>query len=99
MARSIWRYIAERAESPLSRDEWSKFKIENNITFSLKDMEDFIKSITQRKAAILKPKFRPTSELNSLPQNQLPSVRDWDEDYTPFKLLEIESWVAENLQP
>lgn len=93
-----WRYIRERAEPPLSLSGLSKFKIENNITFSLKDMEAFIKSITQAKAAVHEPRFRPTSELSSLPQNQLPSVRDWGEDCTPFKLLEFESWVAENLQ-
>jgi predicted Zn-ribbon and HTH transcriptional regulator len=88
----------EQAGPPLSLNELSKFKIEDNITFSLRDMEAFIKSITQRKVAVLESRFRPTSELNSLPQNQLPSVRYWSEDYTPFKLLEIESSVAENLQ-
>jgi hypothetical protein len=81
----------EQAGPPLSLNELSKFKIEDNITFSLRDMEAFIKSITQRKVAVLESRFRPTSELNSLPQNQLPSVRYWSEDYTPFKLLEIES--------
>ncbi|KAL3446142.1 hypothetical protein BJX65DRAFT_296583 [Aspergillus insuetus] len=93
-----WRYIRERAEPPLSLNELSRFKIENNITFSLKDMEAFIKSITQPKAAVHEPRFCPTCELNSLPQNQLPSVEDWGEDCTTFKLLGIESWVAENLQ-
>ncbi|KAL3483630.1 hypothetical protein BJX62DRAFT_249297 [Aspergillus germanicus] len=93
-----WRYIRERAEPPLSLSELSRFKIEDNITFSLKDMEAFIKSITQPKAAAHEPRFCPTSKLNSLPQNQLPSVEDWGEDCTAFKLLEIESWVAENLR-
>ncbi|RSL88379.1 hypothetical protein CEP51_001714 [Fusarium floridanum] len=93
-----WRFIADRAEPPLSMSELCKFKIDDNITFSLKDMETFIRSTTQRKAEVPNPRFRPTSELNSLPQNQLPSVGDWSENYLPFKLLELESWVAENLQ-
>jgi hypothetical protein len=93
-----WRLITDRAEPPLSMGDLCKFKIEDNITFSLEDMETFIKSTTQRKAVVPNLRFRPTSELNSLPQNQLPSVGDWSENYLPFKLLELESWVAENLQ-
>ncbi|KAI1071472.1 hypothetical protein LB507_005472 [Fusarium sp. FIESC RH6] len=94
-----WRLITERSEPPLSSMRGlSNFKIDDNIAFSLKDMETFIKATTQRKAAVPNTRFRPTSELNSLTQNQLPCVGDWSEDYLPFKLIELESWVAENIQ-
>jgi predicted Zn-ribbon and HTH transcriptional regulator len=94
-----WRCIIEKAEPPLSLSELSKFKIEDNVAFSLRHMETFIKAIAQRKSGITESKFRPTSEHDPLPQIQLPSVvKDWRQDDIPFKLLAIERWVAENLQ-
>ncbi|KAF5544893.1 hypothetical protein FNAPI_9275 [Fusarium napiforme] len=93
-----WRLIPDRAEPSLSMSELCKYKIDDNITFSLKNMENFIKSTTERKVAVPNTRFRPTWELNSLAQNQLPSVGDWSKNYLPFKLLELKSWVAESLQ-
>lgn len=93
-----WKNIRERAEPSLNLEELSKFKMKENIDFTLKNMDTFLDSIARRETATHESKFRPTSQLIPFARNQLPVVKDWCQAYIPFHLLEIESWVSNNLQ-
>lgn len=93
-----WTHIRERADPPLKLEELSRFEAKENTHHSLEEMDTFLASISSRKQAKREPRFRPSPRLDALTQSQLPFITDWDQAYLPFHLLEIESWVTDNLQ-
>ncbi|KAJ3941981.1 hypothetical protein N0V92_013802 [Colletotrichum tropicale] len=93
-----WALIRKQADPPLKLEELSSFKAKDSTAHSLKDMDTFLTSISRRDTTNRAMGSRPASRLGVLTQSQLPTVTECDSAYLPYHLIEIESWVAENLQ-
>ncbi|KAI8263017.1 hypothetical protein K4K58_013223 [Colletotrichum sp. SAR11_239] len=93
-----WALIRERADPPLKLEELSSLKAKDNTAHSLKDMDAFLASIYRRDTASRALGSRPASRPGALTQSQLPVITECDSAYLPYHLIEIESWVADNLQ-
>lgn len=93
-----WAHIRQQADPPLKLDELSRCRAKEHTSHSLKEMDAFLASISCRKMATREPGFRPSSRLDVLTQSQLPIIANWDPASLPLHLLEIESWVANNLR-
>ncbi|KAH7361362.1 hypothetical protein BKA66DRAFT_444743 [Pyrenochaeta sp. MPI-SDFR-AT-0127] len=92
-----WRQLRERAEPSLNLQGLSRFNMMDNTVLSFKEMDSFLSSIALHKTVNHRPIFRPPSTPNILSQSQLPTVADCPETDLPLHLIEIESWVADNL--
>ncbi|KAJ4218358.1 hypothetical protein NW757_014598 [Fusarium falciforme] len=92
-----WDQIRKREEKPLELNDLHESEMKDNTRFSLPSMEDFLTSIPERGKHIDFPNFIPIPCVRSLDGNNLPTVAAGDEEYLPFRLAMIESWVATSL--
>ncbi|KAH6961733.1 hypothetical protein BKA56DRAFT_647758 [Ilyonectria sp. MPI-CAGE-AT-0026] len=92
-----WGRIRKREEKPLELNDLQESDMEDNTYFSLSSMEDFLTSIPERGKHMEFPKFNPIPRVRPLDGNNLPTVTACDEEYLPFRLAMIESWVATSL--
>lgn len=93
-----WKHIRERAEPSVNLEELSEFRMAEHTIFTLGNTDMFLDSISRRTAALPEPAVRLNSHLHVLSRKQLPAITDCPQAYLPFHLMEIESWVAENLE-
>ncbi|KAI9166341.1 BTB and MATH domain-containing protein [Paramyrothecium foliicola] len=92
-----WKLIREREEKPVDLEMLPWFKVEESTNFLLKNMDFFLDSIPRRRATMHDNKFRPTSPIDMLVQDQLPLFSTPSDAVSPLNLIEIESWVAANI--
>ncbi|KAH6952351.1 hypothetical protein BKA56DRAFT_638451 [Ilyonectria sp. MPI-CAGE-AT-0026] len=92
-----WDRIRKREEKPLELNDLQESDMEDNTYFSLSSTEDFLTSIPERGKHMEFPKFNPIPRVRPLDGNNLPTVTACDEEYLPFRLAMIESWVATSL--
>ncbi|KAM5377914.1 hypothetical protein ACJZ2D_004818 [Fusarium nematophilum] len=93
-----WERICDRSEQPIDLEALAKLDMREGINFSLPQMEAFLSTIPLREKDIEWPDFAPHSHVQSFQPNQLPSVRlAGGQEFLPFNLAMVESWVAAHL--
>ncbi|KXH25073.1 hypothetical protein CSIM01_12989 [Colletotrichum simmondsii] len=93
-----WTFIRDKSAPPLKLEELSSFKSKDNTDHLLKEMDAFLASISRRSTSTRSLGFHPVSRLSALTQSQLPAITECDSAQLSYHLIEIESWVAANLQ-
>ncbi|KAM0246004.1 hypothetical protein ACHAP5_004975 [Fusarium lateritium] len=93
-----WERIRVRSEDCWNAESLPSIDVEDNLFFSIPEIDKFIASIPQRKNSYETSTFRPVARVFSLFADSLPSVNAVGDDvYIPFNLAMIESWVQHNL--
>ncbi|RMI92894.1 hypothetical protein CDV36_016575, partial [Fusarium kuroshium] len=91
-----WDQICMENEGPLDLKAIESFKLSDSIQLSLPEMEAFVASISGGENMTEVAHFDPIPQVRLLDDNRLPTIGT-GEQYLPFRLAMLESWVAANL--
>ncbi|RMI92606.1 hypothetical protein CDV36_016576, partial [Fusarium kuroshium] len=91
-----WDQICMENEGPLDLKAIESFKLSDSIQLSLPEMEAFVASISGGENMTEVAHFDPIPQVQLLDDDRLPTIGT-GEQYLPFKLAMLESWVAANL--
>lgn len=95
-----WLSIRRACETPIDLSRVSNLKLDQDVYFDLPNLDNFLSSIFLRKAASSNNHLSPKSQIPSLSRSRLPYFPHADpghNEYKPFQLFAIESWVSVNL--
>ncbi|KAM0336155.1 hypothetical protein ACHAPQ_004430 [Fusarium lateritium] len=93
-----WARIRVRLEDLRDDESLRSIDVEDNLFFSIPEIDEFIASIPQRKNSYDTSTFTPVARVFPFDADSLPSVNAVGDDaYIPFNLATIESWVQHNL--
>ncbi|RSL81628.1 hypothetical protein CEP52_017151, partial [Fusarium oligoseptatum] len=91
-----WDQIRMENEGPLDLKAIEKFKLADSTQFSLPEIETFVTSVSAREMTVKPGNFNPIPHVRLLDGNRLPTI-EAAEQYLPFRLAMLESWVEANL--
>ncbi|KAH6982286.1 hypothetical protein BKA56DRAFT_550226 [Ilyonectria sp. MPI-CAGE-AT-0026] len=93
-----WQRLCVDLQPPLDLTAVSSLKMDEDVFFDLCKMDQFISSILQHDNPNQLSLSSPTSQLQVFGALSLPQVSSIKQDYLPFHLAMVESWVAANLE-
>ncbi|RSL41725.1 hypothetical protein CEP54_015727 [Fusarium duplospermum] len=91
-----WDQICMESEGPLDLKAIEKFKLADSTQLSLPEIETFVTSVSAREITVEPGNFNPIPHVRLLDGNRLPTI-ETAEQYLPFRLAMLESWVEANL--
>ncbi|KAG5744637.1 hypothetical protein H9Q70_012663 [Fusarium xylarioides] len=93
-----WANICTRLQKPLDLEKLSKIKVEDNLRFSVPEMDEFVFAILYVKKTTQNSIFEPTSNVSTLDTQDLPLLAtNLHKDYTSFALAMFETWIRDYL--
>ncbi|KAI6313641.1 hypothetical protein MCOR30_010221 [Pyricularia oryzae] len=73
----------------------------NDTVHRLKNLDEFIKSISDRTMSLDRASFCPPAYMSTFSKGSLPDLSGWStfdiHGYTAFRLAEVEAWVSDHL--
>ncbi|KAM0540722.1 hypothetical protein ACHAPJ_013526 [Fusarium lateritium] len=93
-----WKTIREHSEKQLDLQALSKINMDDNVQFSIPQMDEFLASIPQRENIDQTSSFSPTARVATFGAESLPSItKSKHSDYKSFRLAMVETWVRNHL--
>ncbi|CVL08879.1 uncharacterized protein FMAN_14113 [Fusarium mangiferae] len=93
-----WTNICTRLQKPLDLEKLSKIKVEDNLRFSVPEMDEFVFAILHVKKTTQNSSFEPTSSVSTFDTQDLPLLAtNIHKDYTSFALAMFETWIRDYL--
>ncbi|KPA36751.1 hypothetical protein FLAG1_10461 [Fusarium langsethiae] len=93
-----WANIRNCLQKPLDLEKLSKIKMENNLRFSIPEMDRFVATILHLRRNPQNSIFEPSSNVFTLEIEKLPLVTiNLQKDYISFALAMFETWIRDYL--
>ncbi|KAK7414002.1 hypothetical protein QQX98_007113 [Neonectria punicea] len=92
-----WQQLRESLELPLDLTALSKLEMHKDVYFHLPKLDEFISSVVQPDKINRLARASPTSQIQAFDADSLPRISKSTDEYRPFHLATVESWVAMNL--
>ncbi|KAH7019555.1 hypothetical protein EDB80DRAFT_632634 [Ilyonectria destructans] len=93
-----WQRLCVDLQPPLDLTAVSRLKMDEDVFFDICNMDQFISSILHHDNTDQLSLSGPTSQLQVFSALSLPQISSIKQDYLPFHLDMVESWVAANLE-
>lgn len=92
-----WTQIQDRAEPSLDIHDLCEINMVESTLLPLKEMDDFLSSMSRQEIVSDRPRVFLSSIFIVLSENQLPTFTDCSGTELFLHLLDVESWVANDL--